>query len=84
MIDFLSIKISPLSAFSAPIAILNSVLFPAPLGPNKDTSSPGYTFNEIFFKIDLPSKDLLISFTSKIGLSFLNFNILKFFHYSLY
>ena len=69
MIDFLSIKISPLSAFSAPIAILNSVLFPAPLGPNKDTSSPGYTFNEIF-KIDLPSKDLLISFTSKIGYLF--------------
>ena len=40
---------SPASAFSAPIAMLNSVLFPAPLGPNKDTSSPGKTFIEIFF-----------------------------------
>ncbi len=49
------------------------------LGPNKDTSSPGKTFIEIFFNIDLPLKDLLTSFTSKIGLSFLNLSILKLF-----
>ena len=48
MIDFLSIKISPLSAFSAPIAILNSVLFPAPLGPNKDTKMPIIDYKKNF------------------------------------
>ena len=32
---------------------------------------------ESFFSIGLPSKDLLTSLTSKIGLSFLNFNILN-------
>ena len=47
------------------------------LGPKIPTHSPGKTLSESFFKIGLPSKDLLISFTSKIGLSFLNFNILK-------
>ena len=34
-------------------------------------------FSESFFKIGLPPKDLLTSLTSKIGLSFLNFKILK-------
>ena len=50
-------KISPLSAFSAPTAMLNNVLFPAPLGPSKPTISPGKTFNESFLRIGLPSKD---------------------------
>ena len=67
-------KILPLSALSAPIEILNNVLFPAPLGPSKPTISPGKTLSDNFFKIGLPSKVLLTSFTSKIGLSFLNFN----------
>ena len=50
--------------------MLNNVLFPAPFGPNKDTSSPGYTLIEIFFKIDLPLKDLLIFLVSNIGEAF--------------
>ena len=45
----------------------------------------GENVNESFFKIGLPSKDLLTSFTSKIGLSFLNLRILKpFFILNLY
>ena len=57
--------------------MLYKVDFPDPLGPNNPTISPGYISIEIFFKIGLPSKDLLISFNSKIGLFFLNFIILK-------
>ena len=77
LIDLPFIKIFPLSALSAPIAILNRVLFPAPFGPSKPTISPGKTFNESFFRIGLPSKDLVTSLTSNIGLSFLNFKILN-------
>ena len=51
--------------------------FPHPFGPNIPTHSPGWTLSESFFSIGLPSKDLLTSLTSKIGLSFLNFNILN-------
>ena len=36
-----------------------------------------YSNSESFFRIGLPSKDLLKSFTSNMGLSFLNFKILK-------
>ena len=53
----------------------NNVVFPQPLGPKTPTHSPGNTFNESFLRIGLPSNDLLISLTSKIGLSFLNFKI---------
>ena len=54
------------------------------LGPKIPTHSPGKTFRESFFNTGLPSNDLLKSFTSKIGLSFLNFKILKPFFISIY
>ena len=57
--------------------IENNVVFPHPFGPRMPTHSPGNTFNDNFFKTGLPSKDLLISFISHIGLSYLNFKILK-------
>ena len=57
--------------------IENNVVLPQPFGPNTPTHSPGKTLSESFFNIGLPSKDLLISFTSNMGLSFLNFKILK-------
>ena len=50
---------------------------PQPFGPSIPTHSPGKTFKFNFFSIGRPSKDLLTSLTSNIGLSFLNFNILK-------
>ena len=55
----------------------NRVVFPHPFGPKIPTHSPGKILRESFFKIGLPSKDLFISLTSNIGLSFLNFKILK-------
>ena len=57
--------------------IENKVVLPHPFGPRIPTHSPGKTFKESFFKIGLPSYDLHTSLTSKMGLSFLNFNILK-------
>ena len=50
--------------------IENNVVLPQPFGPKTPTHSPGKTFKESFFKIGLPSKDLLTSLISKIGLSF--------------
>ena len=64
----------------SPIHIENKVVLPHPLGPNIPTHSPGNTLKESFFKTGLPSNDLLISFTSNMGLSFLNLNSKSFFH----
>ena len=84
-IDLLLRKILPPSMFCSPMHMENKVVFPHPFGPSTPTHSPGKTFNESFFNIGLPSKDLLTSFTSKIGLSFLNFKILNpFFILNLY
>ena len=47
------------------------------LGPNSPTISPGCIFIDIFFRIGLPSNDLLISLNSKISLFFLKFIILN-------
>ena len=77
--DLLFKKIFPPSTFCSPIHIENKVVLPHPLGPNIPTHSPGNTLKESFFRTGLPSNDLLISFTSNMGLSFLNFRILKFF-----
>ena len=74
---FIIKKILPLSIFCSPIHIENNVVFPQPLGPKIPTHSPGKTFSEIFLKLVYHQKIYLISFTSKIGLSFLNFKILK-------
>ena len=70
-------KILPPSTFSSPMHIENRVVLPQPLGPNTPTHSPGKTLIDNFFKIGLPSNDLLTLTTSNIGLSFLNFKILK-------
>ena len=69
--------ILPLSRVCSPIHIEKRVVLPQPFGPKTPTHSPGKTFNDSFLRTGLPLKDLLISLTSKIGLSFLNFNILK-------
>ena len=83
-IDLLFKTIFPFSIDCSPIHIENKVVFPQPLGPKTPTHSPGKTYIEIFFKIGLPEKDLLKSFISKIGLSFLNFKILKPFFINFY
>ena len=41
----------------------------------EENLSEGKTLIDNFFNIGLPSKDLLMSLTSNIGLSFLNFNL---------
>jgi len=48
------IKTSPLSGFMFPTARLKVVVFPAPLGPIKPTTSPGFTNMETLFTINLP------------------------------
>ena len=51
----LFIKISPLSGLRFPTARLKVVVFPAPLGPIRPTTSPGLTVIETSSTINLPS-----------------------------
>src|SRR6185295_1721206 len=54
----------PESAFTAPVMILMSVLFPAPFSPTKAWTSPSLRSNEADFSACTPANALLMDFAS--------------------
>ena len=54
IIDSLSNLISPLVGSNNPANKLSIVVFPQPLGPNKQISSPSFISRSILFKASYP------------------------------